>query len=210
MNPLMEKGSVPMLIVLSGPSGVGKDAVLSRMKGQDRPYYYAVTATTRAQRKNEINGKDYIFISENEFRDMIGEDELLEWAEVYGNLYGVPKTQVIEALIRGYDVVVKTDVQGASTIKQLMPEAVLIFLSVSSADDLKERLSGRMTESEESLKTRLHTAESEMKDVDWFDHVVLNETGKLDETVFKIEEAISIERKVKSRNVLDNRGDLID
>ena len=94
MNPLMEKGSVPMLIVLSGPSGVGKDAVLSRMKGQDRPYYYAVTATTRAQRKNEINGKDYIFISENEFRDMIGEDELLEWAEVYGNLYGVPKTQV--------------------------------------------------------------------------------------------------------------------
>lgn len=210
MIPRMEKGSVPMLIVLSGPSGVGKDAVLSRMKGQDLPYYYAVTATTRTQRKNEINGKDYIFISENEFRDMIGEDELLEWAEVYGNLYGVPKTQVIEALIRGYDVIVKTDVQGASTIKQLMPEAVLIFLSVSSTDDLKERLSGRMTESEESLKTRLHTAESEMEEVDWFDHVVLNETGKLDKTVFKIEEAISIERKVKSRNVLDNRGDLID
>ena len=206
----MEKESSPMLIVLSGPSGVGKDAVLSRMKEHDRPYYYTVTATTRIQRENETDGKDYIFISENEFRNMIGEDELLEWAEVYGNLYGVPKNQVIEALERGYDVIVKTDVQGASTIKQLMPEAVLIFLSVSSVDELKERLRGRMTESEESLNTRLNTSESEMEEADWFDHVVLNETGKLDETVFKIEEVISIERKVKSRNILDDRGDLID
>ena len=109
-----------MLIVLSGPSGAGKDAVLSRMRDKNLPYCFTVTATTRKQRSNEIEGVDYIFVSKNKFETMIENDELIEWAEVYGNLYGVPKYQIISSLKNGKDVIVKTDVQGAATIKLLI------------------------------------------------------------------------------------------
>ena len=109
------------LFVISGPSGVGKDSVIDGLKKLGRPYHFTVTATTRAMRPNETDGIDYIFLSRDEFRHMIEQNDLLEWAEVYGNLYGVPKSQVTDALNRGQDVIMKIDVQGAATVKKAPP-----------------------------------------------------------------------------------------
>ena len=195
-----QHGAGPLLVVISGPSGAGKDSVLARMKEQPLAYHYAVTATTRAKREHESNGRDYIFVSRDEFRRMIADDELLEWAEVYGELYGVPKAQVTEAHARGEDAIVKVDVQGAATIQRLAPEAVLVFIAPPSIEELGRRLQSRMTESQESLETRLGMAEKEMADAEWFDHVVVNETGELDGTVSAVVETIARERMDRERS----------
>ena len=191
---MMDKHEKPMLIVLSGPSGAGKDAVLSRMRDKNLPYCFTVTATTRKQRSNEIEGVDYIFVSKNKFETMIENDELIEWAEVYGNLYGVPKYQIISSLKNGKDVIVKTDVQGAATIKLLIPEAVLVFLSVENPSDLETRLTARMTETNNSLNLRVRTAKSEIEEATSFDHVLINKENRLDETVTNFEAIIEGER----------------
>ena len=185
----------PLLIVLSGPSGVGKDTVLSRMRERGRPYHYTVTATTRLRRASETDGVDYIFLSTETFHQMIREGKLLEWAEVYGNLYGVPKDQVVEALRDEKDVIIKTDVQGASTIRKLASEAVFIFLAPPSMEELAHRLSLRMTESPETLERRLRTAEAEMAEASKFDHVVTNRQDRLDDTVRAIETIVAQERR---------------
>ena len=143
------------LFVLSGPSGVGKDAVLSLMKEMDGlNCRFATTATTRPIRRGERDGADYIFLTEAQFRALIESDGLLEWAEVYGNLYGVPKREVSEALARGENVLVKIDVQGAATVRRLYPDAVLIFLDPPDADALERRLRTRATESEAGPATQ--------------------------------------------------------
>ena len=185
----------PLLVVISGPSGAGKDSVLARMKEQPLPYHYAVTATTRPMREHESNGRDYIFVCRDEFRRMIADEELLEWAEVYGEMYGVPRSQVTEAHAQGRDAIVKTDVQGAATIRRLAPEAVLVFIAPPSIEELEGRLRSRRTESDESLETRLGMAEKEMADAAWFDHVVVNETGRLDGTVSAVAAIIDQERR---------------
>jgi len=180
-----------MLIVIAGPSGVGKDSVLARMKELGRPYHFTVTATTRRQRKSERDGMDYIFKTTEQFRRMIDRDELLEWAEVYGNLYGVPRSQIAEALSRGHDVIIKTDVQGAATIKRLSPEVLTIFLAPPSLDELSQRLTDRMTESTEDMSLRLETAEYEMEEATNFDYVVVNREGNLDDAVQEIDRIVS-------------------
>jgi guanylate kinase len=189
----------PLLLVLSGPSGVGKDAVLSRMRQPDAPYHFTVTATTRKIRVDEVDGADYIFLSEREFRRMIDGDELLEWAEVHGNLYGIPRAQVAEALERGLDVILKIDVQGAATIKRLAPGAVLVFLVAPSMEELARRLGRRMTETPDALRIRLQTAQKEMAEAPKFDHVICNRNDRLDDTVREIEAAISSERRKGTR-----------
>jgi guanylate kinase len=194
-----ETDGVPLLVVLSGPSGVGKDAVLQQMRSSNAPYHFTVTATTRTQRDNETEGVDYIFVSRDDFRDMIADDELLEWAEVYGNLYGVPKTQVTEALQRGQDVFLKIDVQGADNIRRQVPGAVYVFLAPPSMDELESRLNRRMTESADALKLRLETASNEMQEAAKFDHVVVNHQGKLDETAEQIESVMERERSRTGR-----------
>ena len=191
---MMDNHEKPMLIVLSGPSGAGKDAVLSRMKDKNLPYCFTVTATTRKRRSDEIEGVDYIFVSKNKFETMIENDELLEWAEVYGNLYGVPKYQITAPLKDGKDVIVKTDVQGAATIKRLIPEAILVFLSVENPSDLETRLAARMTETNSSLNLRVDTAKSEIAEAASFDNVLINKQNKLDETVKNFEAIIEVER----------------
>ena len=184
----------PLLIVLSGPSGVGKDAVLSRMRELGKPFHFTVTATSRPRRAAETDGADYIFVSRERFLGMVERSELLEWAEVYGNLYGVPKAQAVTALREGRDVIIKIDVQGAATIRKLAPKAVFIFLAPPDMEELAHRLSARMTESEEALRVRLETAEAEMEEVSRFEFVVTNHRGRLDDAVREIEAIVSRER----------------
>lgn len=195
MREEAQYGAGALLVVISGPSGAGKDSVLARMKEEPLGYCYAVTATTRPKRDHESPGRDYIFVSKEEFRRMIEEDELLEWADVYGEFYGVPRAQVTEAHARGEDAIVKVDVQGAATIRRLAPESVLVFIAPPSIAELERRLRTRMTESRESLETRLGMAESEMADAAWFDHVVVNETDELEGTVSAVVEIIAGERQ---------------
>ena len=178
------------MIVISGPSGVGKDAILARMKQAGKPYFFAVTATTRPQRKGEIDGVDYYFVSKETFKQMIEREELLEWATVYGNLYGIPRKPVEQALSDGKDVIVKVDIQGAATIKRIEPEAILIFVSPSSMEELQRRLTERKTESGTDLELRLETAQEEMKSLPSFDHIVVNKEDGLDGAISQIETAI--------------------
>tara|TARA_B110000263_G_C15305056_1_gene509921 strand:- start:2498 stop:3028 length:531 start_codon:yes stop_codon:yes gene_type:complete len=164
------------------------------MRDLGEPYHFTVTATTRTQREGEIDGKDYIFVNQAEFKAQMEQDGFLEWAEVYGNYYGVPRDQVKTALQRGKDVIVKIDVQGAETIKNLAPNALYIFLAPPDMDQLEKRLTERMTESSDSLKIRLETAAKEMKSASWFDHVVINHENQLDLAVAEIQNVVKIAR----------------
>ncbi len=185
----------PMLIVISGPSGVGKDAILSRMRELRKPYHFTITTTTRPRRLTETDGSDYTFVSSKKFRQMIDGGELLEWAEVYENLYGVPKAQVVAALRKGHDVFIKADVQGAATIKTLAADGLFIFIAPPSTEELADRLSLRMTESPEALELRLRTAEAEMAEASKFDYTVVNYRDRLDDTIREIEDIVAKERR---------------
>jgi guanylate kinase len=184
----------PLLVVISGPSGVGKDMTLTRMKALGFPFYFVVTATTRPKRPDEVHGQDYFFISKSEFAEMIEQEELLEYAVVYGDYKGIPKAQVRQALASNQDVIMRIDVQGAATIRRLVPAAVLIYLSAESEEALVNRLQERKTEPEEQLKLRIATARQEMKRLDIFDYVVINAQDKLDETCHKIASIITAEK----------------
>jgi guanylate kinase len=192
----------PLLIVLSGPSGAGKDAVLSKLRESGFPLTYTVTATTRAKRPNERDGVDYHFVSEERFQEMISQDALLERANVYGNWYGVPKEPVREALSRGSDVILKIDIQGAATIKKLVPQAVFIFLTPPSIDDLVSRLKKRNTETSADLEVRTKACEDEIRQLPLFDYIVINEMDKIGGAVADIEAIITAEkRRVKPREI---------
>jgi guanylate kinase len=192
----------PLLIVISGPSGVGKDTVLQRMKEREFPFHFVVTATTRPKRPNEVHGKDYFFVSSDEFARMIEDDELLEYAIVYNDYKGIPKQQVRDALDSGKDVVMRIDVQGAETIRKLAPEALLIFITTESEDELVQRLKVRKTESPEGLNLRIATARQELKRIESFDYVVINSDFHLDETVDTIRAIIHAEhQRVHPRKV---------
>lgn len=192
----------PLLVVLSGPSGVGKDAALARMKQLDRPWHFVVTATTRPQRPGEQDGVDYIFLDTDAFLKMKERDEFLECAQVYGRWYGVPRSQVRQGLHGGRDVILKVDVQGAETVRGLAPEAVFIFMVPSSFDELRSRLAQRMTEPSADLELRLSVAWSELARVDEFDYRVVNRDDCLDQTVADIDAIIAAEKcRVRPRIV---------
>lgn len=192
----------PLLIVISGPSGVGKDTVLQRMKDRELPFHFVVTATTRPKRPNEIHGKDYFFLGKEEFARMIEQDELIEYAIVYGDYKGIPKQQVREAMASGKDVIMRIDVQGAETVRKLAPEAVLIFITVPNETELERRLRERKTETPEELALRIATARKELQRVEAFDYVVINQDFHLDETVDAVRAIITGEHlRVKQREV---------
>ncbi len=184
----------PVLVVISGPSGVGKDATLQRMKERNLSFHFVVTATTRPKRPGEVDGVDYHFVSMGEFADMIEKGELLEYAVVYGDYKGIPKKHVREALASGKDVILRIDVQGAATIRKLIPNAVTIFLTAESEEELIQRLQRRKTESPDALKMRIATARQEMKRIREFKYVVVNREGHLDETVDKVVSIIVAEK----------------
>ncbi|MFL7890792.1 MAG: guanylate kinase [Anaerolineales bacterium] len=182
-DPALSKEFEPLLVVISGPSGVGKDSVIKAMKERNLPFYFVVTATTRPKRENEIHGIDYFFISIEQFKSMIDNDELLEYATVYEDYKGVPKKQVRQALASGKDVIMRVDVQGAATIRKISPQACLIFLTAQNEAELIERLKRRNTETPDGLNKRIETARKELKRVDEFDYVVLNRECHLNEAV---------------------------
>ncbi len=192
----------PLLIVISGPSGVGKDTIIQRMKERKLPFQFVITATTRPPRPNEVHGIDYFFYTRSEFAEMIDKGELLEHAVVYEDYKGIPKAQVREALASGKDVVMRLDVQGAATIRRLCPDALTIFLSPQDEQEMMNRLMERKTESPEALKLRIETARQEMAHVHSFDYVVINRELHLDETVDTIIAIITAEHhRVKPRLV---------
>ncbi len=186
--------SPPLLVVLSGPSGVGKDAALAELKGLDRHWHFVVTATTRPQRPGEQDGVDYIFLDTETFLAMKDRDEFLECALVYGRWYGVPRSQVLQGFQEGKDVILKIDVQGADTVRRLAPGALFIFMLPASFQELQERLAGRMTESSPELDLRLKTAGEEMKQASKFDYRVVNQDGGLERAVAQIDSIITSEK----------------
>jgi guanylate kinase len=183
-----------LLIVLSGLSGAGKDAVLSGLRQSSYPLEFIVTVTTRARRANEKDGVHYRFASRNRFQELIDHDELLEYANVYGNFYGVPREPVRQALDTGKDVIIKCDVQGAATIKKILPQAVYIFLAPPSMEELVLRLKKRRTESPSDLELRIKTAEAELEKLPLFDYMVINRQGEIDRAVADIEAIIAAEK----------------
>ncbi|MDH4269567.1 MAG: guanylate kinase [Dehalococcoidia bacterium] len=196
------KSSQPLLIVLSGPSGVGKDAVLARMRRSERHFHYVVTATTRPRRAREKNGVNYHFLSRKEFQQMIHKKQFLEWANVYSNYYGVPKDEVSPTLSKGVDTIVKVDVQGAATLKKILPQAVFIFLMPPSVRALEKRLKRRRSESSEDLALRLATARRETGSLPLFDYVITSHQNKLDEVVSQIDAIVTAEKcRVKPRTL---------
>jgi guanylate kinase len=192
----------PLLIVISGPSGVGKDTILQRMKERRLPFHFVVTATTRPARADEVHGRDYFFISNDQFAEMIEKDELLEYAIVYNDYKGIPKQQVREALKSNHDVIMRIDVQGAAKIRSLTDGAVLIFITARSEEELIERLRARKTETPEGLRLRIATARKELGRMREFDYCVANQDMALDDTVDKIIAIIEAEHsRVTPREV---------
>jgi len=189
-------------MVLSGPSGVGKDAILTRIKELSYPFKYITTLTTRPRRLNERDNVDYHFVSKERFQEMIENKELLEWANVYGNWYGIPKEEVKQALDKGQDVIVKVDIQGAANIKRILPQAISVFLMPPSMEELLRRLKQRHTESSSDLTLRLKTAEEEIKRLPLFDYIVINPWDKIDLAVSEIKAIITAEKcRVGPRDV---------
>jgi guanylate kinase len=192
----------PLLIVISGPSGVGKDSVLQAMKARGLPFHFVVTTTTRPPRPDEIHGRDYFFVPKEEFARMIENDEFFEYAIVYKDYKGNSKKQVRDALASGQDVVMRLDVQGAATVRKLAPEAVLIFLTTQNERELVERLKNRKTDSAEDLSLRIATAQQELKRAAEFDYVIVNADGCLEETVDTVIAIIQAEHhRVNHRSV---------
>ena len=190
------------MVVVSGPSGVGKDAVFQYMRQLDRPWHFVVTATTRPRRRSERNGIDYLFLDTEEFDHMREGEQFLECAEVYGNWYGVPKQQVKDALSRGKDVFVKLDIQGAETVRNAVKDALMIFLAPPSIEELERRLRFRKSESLESLRLRTEAARDEMKAMDDFEYRVVNHNRRLDLAAFCIDAIVTAEKcRIPSRQV---------
>lgn len=192
----------PLLVVISGPSGVGKDAVIRALQTRDLPLHFVVTMTSRAPRNGEVDGVDYLFVTRERFEELMAQDEFLEHAVVYDDYKGIPKPQIREAMESKKDVILRVDVQGAQTLRGLCPDAILIFLIPTNQKEWFERLRSRKSETAESLDLRLRTAVSELEHLPDFDYVVVNTQDRLDETVDTIVSIIDAEHhRVHPRKV---------
>lgn len=183
----------PLLVVISGPSGVGKDAVLKELKKREGKYAFVTTATSRPPRPGEVPGVDYLFVSKSEFERMIEAGELIEHNLVYSDYKGIPRSQILTALGTGKDTFIRVDVKGAARLKTLCPDALFIFLVPDSTDVWYTRLKNRRTETEAELQLRIQTVFAELEEIEWFDYVVTNVEDHLENTVEMIEAIINVE-----------------
>ncbi len=188
------------LVIISGPSGVGKDTIIAALaaRPRDPDYHYVVTCTTRAPRPGERPGVSYRFLSRAEFHALREAGELLEANEVHGNWYGTPRQDVAEALVAGYDVILKIDVQGARVVKERVPDALLVFIVPPSLEALFQRLRSRATETADELELRQRNAAIELARQGDYDRVVVNETGEIERTAAEIEAIIEQEKRRNS------------
>jgi guanylate kinase len=184
----------PLLFVISGPSGVGKDTVLKemRLRSASRPRHYVVTYKSRDARPGEIDGVDYHFVGDERFAELLEQNAFLETAEVYGQWSGTPRSEVDIPFSRGEDVVLKVDVQGARSVRERIPDAVTIFLEPESLEVLQRQLKDRNTEKPKELETRLAAVPGEMEERDQFDYVVINHYGQAAATADEIERIIEL------------------
>ncbi len=195
-----------ILFIISGPSGVGKGTIKDVVLRKIADIKLSISATTRSPRSGETSGKDYYFVNEDTFQQLINNDELLEWANVYDNMYGTPRQFVEENLTRGQDVILEIDIQGALQIKQRKPDGVFIFICPPSIEELSSRLANRATDTRESITLRLAACKWEMKQVKHYDYVVFNR--ELQTAVGTVCAIITAERcKVKNINL---ERDMID
>ncbi|KAI8468682.1 MAG: P-loop containing nucleoside triphosphate hydrolase protein [Monoraphidium minutum] len=185
----------PRVVVISGSSGVGKDSVIAELRRARPELHFVITATSRPMRPGEAHGVDYFFVTKDEFEGWIAGGQLLEHAVVYGEYKGIPRQQVEAALARGTDVVMRLDVQGAATVRRLMPEVVSIFLAAESEAALAARLVGRATEPLEKLVTRVQTAREEIARMGEFDYVVVNRAGCIEDAAGAIAGIIDAEKR---------------
>lgn len=172
-----------LLFVLSAPSGAGKDTVINTLRQQGMDFYVVPSVTTRTPRPGESEGHPYHFISKETFEQLVSQNELLEYANVHGNWYGQPRKLIRDTLSAGRDVLLKIDVKGAATIRSKVPDAIFIFLIPGSLEELTQRLTGRQTETEEELRRRLADARKELAEQHWYDYLITNRDGHLQEAV---------------------------
>jgi len=196
----MMDGRQALLVVLSGPSGVGKGTVCRKLIESNPNMTVSVSVTTRPMRPGEVDGKDYFFRSREEFSRMVRDGEFLEYTRVFGtHCYGTPRKYVTERLSEGRDVILEIDVQGGLRVKEVCPEAVLVFLAPPSMEELKHRLVSRGTESEESIERRTEVAYTEMRCITAYDYVVINST--VDDAVVGMEAIVHAEKSRVARSV---------
>ena len=184
----------PLLVVFSGPSGVGKDTLIEKLLEAEPRMRKVATVTTRAPRPGEVEGLDHYFVSPERFQELIAANALLEHARVYDNWYGVPRTDVDNLISDGWDVILRTDIQGVASIKRLAPHAVTIFIAPEDMADLEARLQRRGAAETEDQSLRLDTAKREMKAAETFDHIVLNPENDLDSALDNVREILAQER----------------
>ena len=202
-NGPMDGAAGALLIIISGPSGVGKDTIIAALRKRHREpdYHFVVTCTTRPRRPGETDGIDYHFLDQDAFRRLLAAGEFLEANEVHGNWYGTPRDEVRRSLARGSDVILKIDVQGAQAVKEAVEDAILLFVVPPSLEELVQRLRSRATETADQLELRQRNAAIELARQHDYDYVVRNDTGMVDKTAERIDEIIAAER----RNRADRR-----
>lgn len=192
-----------LLFVLSAPSGAGKDTVIQALQAQGGDFFVVPSVTTRAPRPGESEGKPYYFVDLERFRNMVANHELLEHANVHGNWYGQPRQPIRNNLQAGRDVLLKIDVQGATSIRNLIPQAIFIFLHPGSSEELAQRLEARHTETEEERLQRLTTAQIELAEQHWYDYLIFNRHGRLQEAVDDLRAIMRAERcRVTPRQII--------
>ncbi|CQR74587.1 Guanylate kinase [Sporomusa ovata DSM 2662] len=187
-----------ILIVVSGPSGTGKGTVCRELLHSNPYLKYSISATTRSPRAGEVEGINYLFVAKDQFKTMIENDDLLEWAEVYGNFYGTPRHYVVEQLNKGYDVILEIDTQGAMKVKEKFPEGVYIYIIPPSLDELADRIHKRGTDSPDVIKKRLESASGELSLAYNYHYIVMND--QVATAVQKIQTIIAAEKLRAQRN----------